>query len=189
MVSIEKKYQDEQGSLNIDTTFRPEEYATLKGVVVSVPDRVDEQYYTGKIDQLVRIGDEVWFSYSVIYDYKVYREGETPVYKNLISYNGEQYWKVNYEEVFCVVRGGEILMPTQHVLLAPIKDERVSSGLISVTQKMVYDDRATVVAMPSTSISCKVGDVVPLEKEFVQKYMIFDKPHYIISTRRLIAKF
>lgn len=192
LVTIDRKYQDTQGNLFIDTTFQPEEYATLKGKIVSIPDRVEHEYYKGSIEQLARVGDEVWFSYSVVYDYLVYRNGETPVYRNLVPYEGEEYWKVNYEEVFCVVRNGKILMPTQHVLLAPIEDngsDKLESGLTSIIKKSIFEDRAQVVAMPASSVSCEVGDIIPIEPEFVQKYIIFDKPYYIIPARRLIAKF
>ena len=190
LVSIDKKYQDKQGNLFIDTTFLPEEYATLKGTVMSIPERVDDEHYKGNIEQLAKVGDEVWFSYGVIFDYKILREGETPVYKNLVAFGEQEYWMVRYEEVFCIVRDGKILMPTQHVLLVPvIRDEQPATGLISLYKSVLKEDRAMIVALPTTEISCKVGDIVPLELEFTQQYIMFDKPHYIFSTKRLIATY
>ena len=190
LVSIEKKYQDKQGNLFIDTTFQPEEYATLKGTVVSIPDRVDDEHYKGDIEQLAKVGDEVWFSYGVVFDYKILREGETPVYKNLVSIGDDEYWLVRYEELFCIVRDGKILMPTQHVLLVPVnRPIEKTSGLISLHKSVVQEDRAMIVALPKSNISCKVGDIVPLELEFTQQYIMFDKPHYIFSTKRLIATY
>lgn len=186
LVTIEKKYQDKEGNLLIDTSFAPEEYATLKGVVVSVPDKVEDVYYKGHIDQIAKLGDEIWFGYGVVYDYEVYREGETPVYRNLIQFEGEEYWAVRYEEVFCVVRNGEILMPTQHVLLSPVQVATISGALTSLEKPK---DRGRVIAVPEMDISCKEGDIVPIEKEFTQEYIIFGKPHYIMPVRRLIAKF
>jgi len=192
LVKIDKKYQDKEGNLFIDTTWNPEEFATLKGVVAGIPDRVDAAYYKGAIDAVAKIGDEVWFSYGVVYDYKIQVDGDTPVYKNLVQYNGEEYWLVNYEEVFCVVSDGKMMMPTQFVLLEPIVDERPAisaSGLHFVKDSDVYLDRARVVAVPKMDISCKAGDIVPIEQEFLQKYNMFGKQHYIIPTRRLIAVF
>ncbi len=190
LVTIDKKYQDKQGNLFIDTTFQPEEYATLKGTVVSVPDRVTEEYWKGSIDQLARVGDEIWFSYGVVFDYAVHREGETPIYKNLIVFEGEEYWSVRYEEAFCIVRDGKILVPTQHVLMIPVeKDAQPTGGLISLIKSTVHEDRAMVLAMPEMEINCQPGDIVAIEMDFVQKYIMFDKPHYIIPTRRLIAKY
>lgn len=192
LVSIDKKYQDKQGNLFIDTTFQPEEYATLKGTVMSIPDRVDDEHYKGDIEQLAKIGDEVWFSYGVVYDYAILRDGETPVYKNLLAIDGEEYWKVRYEEVFCILRDGEILMPTQNVLLVPVikqGEQKTAGGLISLQKTVREEDKAMIVALPKTNISCKVGDIVPLELEFTQQYIMFDKPHYIFSTRRLIATY
>lgn len=191
LVTIDQKYQDKSGQLQIDTSYHPEEYATLKGRVFSIPDRVDPDYWKGHIDELARPGDEVWFSYAVVYDFVTYREGETPEYRNLVIFEGQEYWMVNYEDVFCVVREGEIMMPTQNVLLAPVKNEEdglLSCGLQSVIHAAICEDRAMVIALPAAFTDCKVGDIVPVEQEFLQKYILFDEPHYILSTSRIIAK-
>jgi co-chaperonin GroES (HSP10) len=192
IVEIEQKYQDKQNGLQIDVSYAPEEYATLKGTVVSVPLRVDKAYWKGDIEQLAKIGDEVWFSYGIIYDYKTYKDRETPVYKNLLLHEGKEYWKVDYSEVFCIKRDGQILMPTQHVILAPVKDDReliTPSGISLVKEHLDYQDRGEIVALPKTDISVKVGDIVPLERQYMQHYILFGKKHYIVPTRRIIAKF
>ena len=190
LVTIEKKYQDKSGNLFIDTSFHPEEYSTLKGIVHSVPDILGDEYWRGKTDMIIRVGDEVWFSYGVIYDYKRYENKETPSYKNLVTYAGQEYWKVDYNEVFCIVREGKILIPTEYILLEPVSDvsdNRLASGLI-VSKNETYQDRGRVVAAGSW-IDCKQGDIIPLEQQYIQKYNMFGKPHYIVPARRLIAKY
>lgn len=190
LVTIEKKYQDKSGALFLDTTFQPEEYATLKGIVYSIPDRVDKESFRN-VEQLARVGDEIWFSYAIVFDYLIRREGETPVYRNLIAYEGSEYWQVDYSEVFCIVRDREILMPNQFVLLAPVKDngsDQQASGLFSVKKNEVYEDIAEVVAVPK-SVNCVKGDIIPFEPEYLQKYIMFDSPHFILPARKVVAKF
>ena len=190
LVTIEKKYQDKLGNLFIDTSFFPEEYATLKGIVTSVPNKLENEYWRGKTDMIIETGDEVWFSYGIIFDYKRYENGETPSYKNLITYKGQEYWKVDYNEVFCVVRDGKILIPTEYILLEPIADNsesKTASGLV-LGKKAIYSDRARVVAAQE-GVDCKPGDIIPLESQYIQQYNMLGKVHYIVPSRRLIAKY
>lgn len=187
LVTVDKKYNDNIGGLLLDTSFEPEQYATLNGVVISAPDKVEQDYWRTKIQMNIKPGDEVWFRYGVIFDYKSRREGETPEYKNLIVYEGKEYWKVDYSEVICIVRDGQISVPTAHIIAEPVQ-ERQSSTLLSVTHKNTAEDKGRVVASPDW-INCSKGDLIPLEKEYVQKYQMFGKLHYVIPARRLIAKF
>jgi co-chaperonin GroES (HSP10) len=169
LVEIEKKFQDRDGGLFIDTTWAPEEYAMLEGTVIMPPVRVKSDLYR-KITGTVNKGDKIFFSYSIIFEYKKQPDEDTPVYKNLIIYEGKEYWKVAMGEVFCVV-GEELRMVTENVLLEPINEE---TGIIK--------------AMPNINLSCNVRDVVCFEPRFVQKYNIFGKEHYIIPGRRVLAK-
>jgi co-chaperonin GroES (HSP10) len=192
LVTIEKKYQDNEGGFYIDPSYRPEDYATIKGIVHSIPDTVEKNHYRGDIEQLVKVGDEIYFNYGIIYSYTRYEKDETPLYKNMLVYNGEEYWKVDYGEVFCIVRDGKILMPTQHVLLAPVMDVRdyTTAGGISMMQADIIDkEKARIVAMPKMDASVKVGDIVPVEPRYMQEYIIFDTLHYISPVRRIIAKY
>jgi hypothetical protein len=190
LVTIEKKYQDKEKGLLIDTTYHPEEYATLNGIVHSVPDRLANEEWRDKSEMIIRPGDEIYFSYGVIYRYSRYEGNETPGYRNLVCYQGKEYWKVDYSEVFCIVREGKIIMPNQYVLLEPMKSEQQysSSGLLLESAEY-YQDRARVKAMPAVEVDCKEGDILPIETKFVQQYQMFGSLHYIIPVRRLIAKF
>jgi len=191
LVTIEKKYQDKEKGLFIDTTYHPEEYATLKGVVHSVPARLKNEHWREETQQIIQPGDEIWFSFYVVYSFTRYENNETPSYKNLIVFEGQEYWQVDYSEVFCVKRGDEIIMPYQYVLLEPMKDDRnlkSKSGLI-ITHNETFQDRAKVKALPKINVDCTIGDIIPIEQQYVQKYRLFDSLHYILPVRRLIAKF
>lgn len=169
LCEIEKKFQDENGGLFIDTTWTPEEYSTLEGIVVSPPVRTESDRLR-KITGTVNKGDKIFFSYSIIFEKLLQLEEDTPVYKNLVLYEGKEYWKVDMRDVFCVL-GDKIRMVTENVLIEPIDDE---SG--------------TVIGMPEINLSCNVRDVVCFEPRFVQRYNILGKEHYILPSRRIIAK-
>lgn len=169
LCEIEKKFQDQNGGLFIDTTWQPEEYSTLEGIVVSAPVRIVSDRHR-KVTGEVKEGDKIFFSYSVIFEKLLQPDEDTPVYKNLVLYEGKEYWKVDMGEVFCVI-SDEIKMVTENVLIEPIDDE---SG--------------TVIGMPNINLSCNVRDVVCFEPKYVQRYNILGKEHYILPSRRIIAK-
>lgn len=169
LCEIKKKFQDENGGLFIDTTWTPEEYSTLEGIVISPPVRTEGDFHR-KITGEVEKGDKIFFSYSVIFEKSLQPEDDTPVYKNLVLFEGKEYWKVDMGEVFCVM-GDKVRMVTENLLIEPIDDE---SG--------------TVIGMPEINLSCNVRDVVCFEPRFVQRYNILGKEHYILPSRRIIAK-
>jgi co-chaperonin GroES (HSP10) len=68
IVQIEKKYNDQIGSLYIDTTYQPEWYATITGKVVSVPRSISQDRFKKDIVPEVQVGDEILFSYLVVFD-------------------------------------------------------------------------------------------------------------------------
>ena len=170
LCEIEKKFQDIDGNILIDPTWFPEEHATLEGKVVSIPIRTNSDGYR-KIIGSVEIGNKIFFSYAVIFNYKLQPEDDTPIYKNLIIYEGKEYWKVNIDEIFFKSINGKVIMITDNVLVNPISEE---SGV--------------VVSVPYMPINYKVGDNIIFEAAFVQPYKFFGQTYFIIPCRRVIAK-
>ena len=190
LAEIEKKFQDKEGNLFIDTTWHPEEFTTLEGTVVSAPVRTESDNYR-KLTGSVKNGDKIFFSYGVIFDYKLQPDEDTPVYKNLVMYKGKEYWKVEIGEVFCKVNpDGSLEMVTDNILLEPVIKNKSRTGLEGFEIiEQPEENTGIVKAMPSNiNLSCNVRDVVCFEPRFVQKYNIFGKEHFIIPSRRVLAK-
>lgn len=185
LVKIEKRYQDTMGTIKIDPTWRPQDFATLEGTVVSAPIDIDFDKAIGTVEK----GDKVIFSYGVVYDYVTQPDDDTPVFRNLILYKGEEFWKVDMAEIFCKVTNG-IEMITDHVLIEPLSVVRGTyndSGFIRLDK--VTEHKGKVKGLPKhTHLSVRVGDTVCFEPRFVQKYNILGQEHFIIPTRRVLAK-
>jgi len=180
LVIIQKRFQDYFAGIKIDTTWRPEEFATLEGVVHSAPFRI-EYDRNRNITGLVKPGDKIVFSYGVIYDFTKQPENDTPVYRNLITHEGQEYWKVDIGEIFCKISGsGKIEMITDNVLLEPYADPATGKKT---------DNMGVVKAKPQNIKSIHMGDVVCFEDRFIQRYNIFGSEHLIIPSRRILAKF
>lgn len=173
LVEIEKKFQDKQGNIVIDPTWTPEEYATIEGIVINPPIRIKsdaQRSITGNVFK----GDKIFFSFATIFDYLAQPGDDTFVYRNLVLYEGKEYWRVHAGEVFCRVDlSGRYEMITDNILIEPGSTEE--TGIVK--------------AMPTNiNLSCKPNDLVCFDPRFVQKYNIFNKEHYILPTRRIIAK-
>lgn len=186
LVEIEKKFQDEDGGILIDPTWNPEEYATLEGVVISAPVRTSSdncRTVTGD----VKNGDKVFFSYGVVFDYKEQPNNENPVYKNLVIYEGKEYWKVDMGEIFCKVTDKGVEMVTENVLIEPWHPV-TSMDFKGIHIQQVYKKETGIVRGINSNINCEIGDKICFEERFVQEYNVFGKIHYIIPLRRVIAK-
>jgi len=190
LVIIEKRYQDQNGLIKIDPTWRPEEFATLEGVIHSAPVRVENDRHR-EVVGTVKKGDKVIFSYGVIYDFAEQPDGDTPVYKNLVVVDSKEYWKLDIGEIFCkITEAGEIIMITDHVLLDLFHGEYIGkseSGLILPQQKT--DHLGIVKGIPEDKkLSVRVGDTVCFEPKFAQRYNILGQEHIIVPSRRVLAK-
>lgn len=138
LVKINKRFQDQQGNIKIDPSWHPEEHATMEGIVYSAPLAV-EKNLARRVVAKVNDGDTVFFSYSVVFGYTMQPDGQTPVYRNLVLHNGEEYWKVDVGDMFFKVKQGEIEMITEHVLMTfhkePFEKKIIYGNLLQVQDK------------------------------------------------------
>jgi len=176
LVEIEKKFQDKDGGIYVDPTWHPEDFATLEGVVVSAPVRTQSD--NGRtVKGTIKNGDKVFFSYGVIFEYESQPDEDTPVYKNLVLYEGKEYWKVNVGEIFCTVTDEGIKMVTDNVLIEPWQEEAITDNFF--IPQVIKNETGIIKAIPdNTNLSCVVGDKIAFESKFVQQYNIFGKIHY-----------
>lgn len=182
-MEIEKKFQDKMGGVVVDTTWAPEEWATVRGVVVSAPAKVVDDPYR-KVTQNVRADDQIFFSYAVIFDYINQPVDDTPIYKNLVVAGGREYWQVPLQEVFARRdQFGMWSMVTEMVMVKPDFEEY--RGFI-LTRKR--EEQGEVMAMPVGEYDFGRGDRVYFEEKFVQKYNLGGQMYYLIPPRRIIAK-
>lgn len=69
VVRLDRKFKDtSDGGLFIDTGFSPGDHATVTGIVVSVPLGISNHFQKKNIVPEVQPGDELAFSYRVVYD-------------------------------------------------------------------------------------------------------------------------
>jgi hypothetical protein len=181
-------YVGGDGELLLDSTFEPEEYATLEGVVVGVPYDVLSDGFRGDLRCDLLVGDKVCFNYNVVFNYVVRREGETPVYVNLLEYDGRRLWRVDMIDVFCYERGGVRYSLGGKVMLEVTSGCNVKSdgGL-----DLIGDDGGgygVVGVLPFGCLDYNVGDVIYFEKDYGIRYKLFGKDYVVVDLKRVIGK-
>lgn len=145
-VELESQYNDkivtDSGvEFFLNTSFNPEEHATIRGRVISVPHNFDIKYLrehdpTFNHDYVtdVRVGDILFFNYLVTSEDRDRNE-------NYIEYTEEKedgtvevksVWSVDHWQAIAVERDGKLKPFGQYVLLEPIEEEVLTSSLIEI---------------------------------------------------------
>jgi co-chaperonin GroES (HSP10) len=115
-------------------------------------------------------------------------------FKNLIEYNGEQYWKVDYNHVFALRRNGQIMMVGGYVFVEPVS-EIPQSGLIHLLRPIKAENEATarvlVVNEPrkgQKDLGIKPMDIVLYDRRYAQQYNVFGKDVLVLKHYQVLAK-
>lgn len=281
LVELPKAFQDElifSNGLKFyqDTTFRPEWNATVKGIVHSVPlnltigggnDTIDPD--RPNIRQIVKVGDEIIFSYLVVMNRKqsdnagdiftreipqnpyttvwsnpnglqlvrVYmmndkyecglfdtktkiwiarvKGGLSDVesfmgrymptenysfnYKNLLPYDGKDYWKVDYPNAIAIKRAEGIFeMIGEYTLIEPISEphKQLPDGMIEVYNMAQSTDYKSIgklisIGLPligEVKLSVKQNDIICTDSRYVMKYSIDGHDYWVVRQKHIYGK-
>jgi co-chaperonin GroES (HSP10) len=272
LVKLDKRFQDTtKGGLFIDTSFRPGQYATVTGRVISTPLGASNHPQKKVINHEVHPGDQIAFSYRVIYNqttidnagdifhedpmgsayitkwsnangkHLIRRKLKEPgkydaayftiegkasnvidkvkgslsevndfvgkykpsnnhyiKYKNLITVDGEDYWKVDYQSTYIVIRDGKMIMIGGYALLEHQKIERSDyEGNLELWGDGRRDvcpyvkTKLLVIGTPlkgQPALSVKQGDTVLVNSQTVQEYNFWGKDYLLARQDQLLAK-
>lgn len=119
--------------LYIDTSFQKEKHTITYGEIVSVTDQIDDELRT-EIE--AKVGDIVYSHYLAIFnairDDKYYVE------------DGQFYYPVNYESLYCVKRANETICLNGYILVKPIKKyEEEKIGSVFLPDSMLQQEKAS----------------------------------------------
>lgn len=200
-VTIEKKFYDTVTFasgivLYKDTTFHPEEAAMLIAKVISVPKAIQKRYDYNGMQCVIKPGDTILMRYDVVFCYVDQPERDTPIYKNVLLYNGVEYWKVDIQKVFAIQRGTEWEMINGYVLCEPY-NEAVSFGKFLLVPEMYQTAqrnntmKVRHIDQPLTNAAAlpiSPGDLIHVVADVAQLYEIEGNPFYIIKQSHILAK-
>lgn len=204
-VTLGKKFYDsidfDSGvKLFRDTTFHPEEHAMLEATVVSVPKQIMERAdYQGMSTDL-QPGDRILMRYDVVYSYVDQPDRDTPIYKNVLLYEGQEYWKADIQKIFGIIREGGITMLNGYVLCDQVI-EKEKNRILIVSEHMSpinYDQprncdqlRVKYIDMPlqgQPTLPISPGEWIYCIPGVAQAYEINLQPFYILKQSHILGK-
>jgi hypothetical protein len=112
---------------------------------------------------------------------------KTDIYNhcNLFSYNGEDYWKANPNQIFAKKVDGHIVAVGNRIICKPIDEPlpaEMKGNIIQTTDvKIRFQDRARVISSPIESI--KKDYIISFRPIDIERYEIWGQTYYLINER------
>lgn len=170
----------------------PADVVNIVGEVISVPKYISPTNdYKGFSIKDIKVGDTAIFSYKVIYDIIIKQEGEEPIYRNSIVYEGKEYFACDIRNLFGVIREGEIIMVNGFVMLEDFEESKIILPASLSKQKNAASSKILYIGSNRTNLSritAQEGDTVFFNSKQAQRYQINDKKFVILQQDRILGK-
>lgn len=184
--SLTKRFALENG-----TSVHLEDLVNVVGTVYSLPKTISQD----KIDRgftmdNIQVGDELIFSFNVIYDFfQKENEGEL-FYRNRLTYNGKDYWAADITKIFAVIRNEEIIMLNGYVMAMPYSEDLIITQQDAKTVRKSKFSRVIHIGEPKKGqpkIDVKQDDQIYYNPKKVTKYEINRKPFIILTQQQVFG--
>lgn len=114
-------------------------------------------------------------------------------FKNLIEYQGKQYWKCSYEDLFAKKVKNKLVAVGDRVILKPIdvkvpQDVATEMGLVSPKSSLSFRKigQGTVVS-GGEQLGLKKGDRVSFDDKIKESYDYFGKKYYLVREMNIFG--
>lgn len=170
----------------------PVDVVNIIGEVVSKPKSISSEWeYEGFSVNDINVGDKAIFSHSVIYSFLQKDPEADPIYKNMIPYKGEEYFSCDIQNLYAIIRNGEIIMQNGYVMLYDFIEPKIILSAQSKRKIRIAESEVMHIHKPKLG-QPELG-VVPHETVYFNptkavKYQIGGKPFCIISQNHLLGK-
>lgn len=197
LVTIETKYIEnftnmlKAAAINHGSQINPADYVQIIGTIESLPQEIcNRREYKGYTLDNIKVGDKAIFRYDVVFDFLEQEDGSAK-FKNMFWYKGKEYWTVDIQKLFAVIRGNQIIMVNGYCML----EDMTKPPLILLPQHMKRMATAakailTHIGNPMRNvehIKAEEGDTVFYNPFLVQQYKIKDKEFGIIPQHHILG--
>lgn len=175
-----------------NTSVEPADFVQITGKVISVPKEVStRREYEGFSVSDIQPGDQAIFSYQVVYNFASTSPDQDPIYKNLVTYRGKEFWLCDVMNLFAVVRDDKIRMQNGYVMLRDMAKPPMII-LSQATKRSITSASAIIghIGKPLTHqrrINAEVGDKVYFNPNVLQNYQMNNKPFGIIHQSKILG--
>ena len=181
-----------RSSIQNGATVDPSDIVNIVGEIVSLPMQISEtKDYEGYSTENLQIGDMAIFSFKVIYDLIIKQEHGEPVYKNLVKYDGKEFFLCDIRNLFGVIRGEDIIMVNGYVMATEFEQDKI---IISQTIKTAKKTKSSQVMHIGNNrhnlrkIGANQGDTIFFDGSKVQHYEINKKKFIILQQEKILGR-
>ena len=181
-----------RSSIQNGATVDPTDVVNIVGEIVSLPLQIsDTKDYEGYTTEDLQVGDIAIFSFKVIYDLIIKQENGEPVYKNLIKYNGNEYFSCDIRNLFGVIRGEEIIMVNGYVMATEFEQNKI---IVSQSLKKAKKTKSSHIMhigknrSNAKKIGASNGDLIFFDPQKVQHYEINEKKFIILQQDKIFGR-
>ncbi len=196
-VTVKSKYTKDfttltkRFALENNTSVHLEDLVTITGTVASLPKTISkDKQDRGFSKDNIQVGDELIFSFNVIYDFfQKEHEGEL-FYRNRITYKGKDYWAADITKIFAVIRGEEIIMLNGYVMAMPFSEDLIITQAETKTARKSKFSRVIHIGEPKQGqpkIKVSQDDQIYYNPKKVTKYEINRKPFIILTQQQFLG--
>lgn len=169
-----------------------EDLCQIVGEVVSIPKTIsDDKWHKGFSTKDIKVGDTAIFSFNIVYDwYQKVHMGE-PLYKNLITIQGKEFWMADITKIYAVIRNNETIMVNGYIMAYPFVEDKIITETKSKKLKGVKSSEIMHIGNPKEGqrpITAKQGDTIYYPPNLPIKYQINNKPFIILQQHQVYGK-
>lgn len=174
------------------SSVSPADLVQIVGTVISIPKKIrtNRRGYEGFTVNDIRVGDKCFFRYDVVYDLKAVSEKDN-IYRNMFEYNAKEYWLLNIQKLFGVIRDDRIIMLNGYVMIQDFNDDVIYLPNYVKKFKGTKKSKIICIGNPKSkekTIPAYVDDIVFFDPSKTSKYQISGKPFRIIQQKFLLGK-
>jgi len=194
LVQIENKYYDTVTTSSgitfyQDTVFRAEEKAMMRARVIepclSIIDRADYEGYS----ELPAAGDEILMRYDVVQAFREQPDRATPIHKNVLHLDGEEYWLADILQVFAVKTEKGYRMLNGYIFCDLLSESRdIPEGLVLPLYMTAETPNNKMRVRHINNGPVTSGDIIYCKPGVAQRYTIDTDEFFIIKQSHLLAK-
>lgn len=153
--------------------FHPENHSMCEATACSIPRAIQDRFdYQGMSVAEIAPGDRLLIRYDVIFHYQHQPDRDTPIYKNVLLYEGQEYWRVDVQQIFGILRKGSVQMLNGYIMCDPC-EEKVQFGSFVTAEHFglrVRNDLFRIRHIEERGLGLHPGDVVHIRPGIAQHY-------------------
>ena len=170
----------------------PTDCVTIRGVVVSVPKRVsDNREYKGFSTKDLQPGDNIIFSYRVIYDFAMLAPDVPPVFRNNLVFNGKSYWLADIKEIFGVIKEDKVLMINGYTMATEYVEDKIVLDSRAKRKKGTKTSTLMHIGNPKEhlkKVDAAQGEIIYFNPLVAQHYELNEKKFIILNQHQILGK-